>query len=61
MSLEVEDALSAWDNAPLHVRAMAGQYVGPILAALAALQRDLNAVGLIVAEIKNERAVKHGS
>lgn len=34
---EVNDALAAWEKAPAHIRMMAGQYVGPILAALVAL------------------------
>lgn len=33
----VNDAIAAWEKAPMHVRAMAGAYVGPILAALIAL------------------------
>lgn len=33
----VMDAQEAWNKAPLHVRTMAGAYVGPILAAMGAL------------------------
>lgn len=35
--VEVKDALAAWEKAPMHIRMMAGEYVGPILAALGAL------------------------
>ena len=41
MLSEVEDALQAWNGAPLHIRAMAGQYVGPILSALVAIAAKL--------------------
>lgn len=34
MGSSVDDALSAWEKAPAHVRMMAGAYVGPLLAAL---------------------------
>jgi hypothetical protein len=44
MLSEVEDALQAWNGAPLHVRAMAGQYVGPILSALVALAARIQAL-----------------
>jgi hypothetical protein len=37
MQLLIDDALAAWDNAPLHIRVMAGAYVGPLLAALVAI------------------------
>jgi hypothetical protein len=37
-------ARSAWDGAPLHIRAMAGAYVGPLLAALEAIGRELDAM-----------------
>lgn len=30
--------MAAWAKAPAHVRAMAGAYVGPLLAALEALE-----------------------
>lgn len=35
-------ARSAWDGAPMHIRAMAGAYVGPLLAALEAIVRELD-------------------
>lgn len=33
----VEDAVSAWATAPLHVKTMAGNYMRPLLIALHAL------------------------
>lgn len=41
MDQAVKDALAAWNNAPLHIRAMAGAYVGPMLAALAAVAEEV--------------------
>lgn len=35
----VGQAAAAWAKAPAHVRAMAGAYVGPLLAALQELER----------------------
>lgn len=32
-----QEAASAWEKAPLHVKAMAGPYVKPLLAAVLAL------------------------
>lgn len=37
MQQAINDALSAWEAAPLHIRMMAGAYVGPLLAALVAV------------------------
>lgn len=34
---EVDDALTAWEAAPMHVRMVAGPYVGSLLAALVAV------------------------
>ena len=39
----VVDAAAAWAKAPMHVRAMAGAYVGPLLAALFAMNEELQA------------------
>lgn len=36
-ALAVMDATEAWNKAPLHVKAMAGQYVGPLIRALGAM------------------------
>lgn len=36
-------AAAAWAKAPLHVRALAGDYVGPLLAALFAMNEELKA------------------
>lgn len=40
----VQDALTAWNAAPLHVKAMAGAYVKPLLWALASIARALEAI-----------------
>lgn len=39
----VEDARAAWNSAPLHVRTMAGAYVGPLLFALEKIAEALEA------------------
>lgn len=36
--MAVAEAVAAWAKAPAHVRAMAGAYVGPLLAALQSLE-----------------------
>jgi hypothetical protein len=41
---EVAAAAAAWAKAPAHVRAMAGAYVGPLLAALMAINEELQGV-----------------
>lgn len=41
MEQSVSDALAAWERAPLHIRMMAGEYVGPILAALVAVAGEV--------------------
>lgn len=41
MSNEVADAVDAWNGAPAHIRALAGAYVGPLLAAVVALEKRL--------------------
>lgn len=41
---EVQDALAAWNKAPAHVRALAGAYVGPMLAALVALAERIEKI-----------------
>lgn len=48
---EVDDALVAWNNAPAHIRMMAGAYVGPLLVALAAIADRIE---------KLEEGVKNG-
>jgi hypothetical protein len=40
----VAAAAAAWAKAPAHVRAMAGAYVGPLLAALMAINEELQEV-----------------
>jgi hypothetical protein len=40
----VAEAAAAWAKAPAHVRAMAGAYVGPLLAALMAINEELQGV-----------------
>lgn len=37
----VEKAAAAWANAPAHIKAMAGAYVGPLIAALFAISGEL--------------------
>lgn len=32
---------AAWARAPMHVKAMAGAYVGPLLAAMQAMNKEL--------------------
>jgi hypothetical protein len=44
MRAVVEDALAAWSEAPAHVRMMAGAYVGPLLAAIAAMADAIEAL-----------------
>lgn len=38
----VSEAVKAWAAAPMHIKAMAGAYVGPILAALQAMSREMD-------------------
>ena len=40
----VAEAAAAWNGAPLHIKAMAGAYVGPILAALQAMSQEMDAL-----------------
>lgn len=42
MKSALEAANEAWDKAPMHIRMMAGEYVAPILAALADQQRQID-------------------
>lgn len=42
MKTAIEAAGDAWNEAPMHIKLMAGAYVAPILAALADLQRQIN-------------------
>lgn len=37
----VKAAVNAWDKAPMHIKAMAGAYMKPILHALQALERAI--------------------
>lgn len=46
----IDDAMAAWEGAPMHVRAMAGAYVGPLLAALVAIGERVEALEM---EVKN--------
>lgn len=48
---EVMKAKEAWDNAPAHIRMMAGSYVAPVIAALIALDAELDAL---------KKEVRHG-
>ena len=43
-SAKVTAAINAWSGAPMHVKAMAGAYVGPLLEALTAINRELHAI-----------------
>ncbi len=38
----VSKAVKAWAAAPMHIKAMAGAYVGPLLAALQAMSREMD-------------------
>lgn len=38
----VEAAAKAWEGAPLHIKAMAGAYVGPLLKALQAISAEMD-------------------
>ena len=44
----VEKARKAWGGAPMHVRAMAGQYVDPLIVALLEVSARVEALELIV-------------
>lgn len=44
MQTAINDALTAWEAAPLHIRMMAGAYVGPLLAALVAIGEKVNQI-----------------
>ncbi len=49
----VAQAVEAWNGAPMHIRAMAGAYVGPLLAALEAMGREID-------ELKQAKGASHG-
>lgn len=40
----VAAAVKAWDGAPLHFKAMAGAYVGPLLEAIQAISAEIDAI-----------------
>lgn len=40
----VVEAAAAWAKAPAHIKAMAGAYVGPLIAALLAMNAELQAL-----------------
>lgn len=40
----VAEAAKAWDGAPLHIKAMAGAYVGPLLEAIKAISEELDKI-----------------
>lgn len=46
MKTAIEAAGDAWKDAPAHVKIMAGAYVSPLLAALADLQRQIDAMNV---------------
>jgi len=48
----VEKARKAWQEAPVHVRMMAGQYVDPLIVALLEVSARVE---------KLEQAVQHGA
>lgn len=47
-------ALDRWESAPAHIRIMAGAYVGPLLEAVAAIERDLEDIRAQLAQLKGE-------
>lgn len=49
--LAVAEAVAAWAKAPAHIRAMAGAYVGPLLAALQALEARVNDIEQVAYEL----------
>ena len=40
----VAQAVAAWAKAPVHVKAMAGAFVGPLLAVLVAVNEELQEI-----------------
>jgi len=50
----VAQAAAAWDKAPMHVKAMAGAYVAPLLAALAAVGAELDAMRAEIQAMKEQ-------
>lgn len=43
-ALAVYAAFDAWNKAPAHVKAIAGAYMGPVLEALGAINRELKSI-----------------
>lgn len=48
----VAEATKAWERAPVHVKAMAGAYVGPLLDAIYWIDHDL---GILKEEARKQR------
>lgn len=44
-STAAREAASAWEKAPMHVKAMAGPYVKPMIAAVLALAQAIEEIG----------------
>ncbi len=40
----VSEAVKAWAAAPMHIKAMAGAYVGPLLKAIEAINAEIDAI-----------------
>ena len=40
----VSEAVKAWAAAPMHIKAMAGAYVGPLLEAIKAISEELDKI-----------------
>lgn len=53
------EAVRAWEGAPMHVKAMAGAYVGPMLQVLGALVGAVD--GLQAAQSLHEGGASHGN
>lgn len=53
----VELARRTWDGAPLHMRTLAGAYVGPLLAAVEAIGKDLDRLDRLEAALCNAAGV----
>ena len=50
MPEKVFAAVEAWNNAPLHIRAMAGAYVTPLIDALVAIAQEIEQLQI---EVRN--------
>jgi hypothetical protein len=54
----IQTARSTWDNAPQHVKIVGGAWVRPILAALQAMDAEMDQMRAELAELKG---AQHGA